>query len=195
MDRKVTLSIHFHLFHFLSLETSTNFLSSRLAVSTSLGPIIGSTIALNLGYKWCFLILIPTMTISTILMIFCHRPPTLTLAMRGKKTIREMDPIGNISLVLSCLGVLLALQFSSTDGKFNSIKVIFPFILSGIFTVIFCINMYMVDEKYSIFPRGLRNQTIVLSASMGFAVLFSETSIIYYLPLYLQVPFPVNSSP
>ena len=90
-------------------------------------------------------------------------------------------------MMAASLSLLLALQFSSETGRFDDCKFISFFAFSVIFLGCFAARLKLGDDVNCIIPRGLRNETVLLSAAMGFFILLAEYSLLYYLPFYFQV--------
>lgn len=151
---------------------------SVFALSSVVGPTLGSFITTHLSWRWNFYINLPLGIIAFAIL-------TLTLFEQKNEEKKHVDYLGSILLVISTISILLALKLGGGDYDWSSRQIIGLFSLGTISIISFLITEMKVKEP--ILPLGLfRNRVIAISSLVTFiqgVVMFGS---LLYIPLFVQ---------
>lgn len=154
------------------------------AAASAMGPIIGGALTERVTWRWCFLVNLPTIGVSVlVLFIFLdiHTPKTPLVA--GFKAI---DWFGTLLIIGGTTMILLALQFGGINFPWNSATVICLLVFGALTIVMF----FVVEWKFAEWPvipiRIFKRPSNLAALGVCFCHGFVFISGTYFLPLYFQ---------
>jgi drug resistance transporter, EmrB/QacA subfamily len=153
---------------------------SVLAMSSILGPTIGSFITSQWEWRWNFFINAP-LGIAALLII--------GIAMQDKKPVSsarlKVDYTGAVLLITTTVSILLTLKMGGIQYAWSS----WPIILLSIVGV-FALTMFLLVERRAaepILPLGMfRNRTVAGTAGVTFIQGIMLFGALLYIPLFVQ---------
>ncbi len=154
------------------------FISSTWGVSSVLGPVLGSFIALQMDWRWVFYINIP-LGVAAVIIVWRYYSDTIP---HHKERI---DYAGGVLLTLSIVSLLMT---SVTFGKtgthlsFSSLAYLGAFIL---FTVLFVIHERRAQNPI-LHIEFFRLRKFWLGNLLGFLASFTMYGVIAFMPLFSQ---------
>ncbi|KAL3470749.1 major facilitator superfamily domain-containing protein [Aspergillus californicus] len=153
-------------------------------VGGGLGGVFGGWINDTLGWRWAFLIQVPVIVVSTVLVAFTVKIPAKQ-AQTDK--IRRVDFIGAITLITALVLLLLGVN---TGG--NQLPWTHPLILTTLplSAVVLAIFIYIEANHASepIIPvRLLLNRTVLGACLTNWFSTMTVFGLLFYLPIFFQV--------
>lgn len=148
-------------------------------VSTVAGPLLGGLFVERLSWQWIFLINLPLGLLALVVIAFALKPQTEQLSHR-------IDYPGFVLLTGALSSFVIATSLGGSVFPWMSVQIIGLVALS----LLLLFGFVLVETKASepVLPLGLfRNNTFVITNSVGFLVGMAMFSTITFLPLYLQV--------
>ncbi|EOR02755.1 hypothetical protein E3P92_01927 [Wallemia ichthyophaga] len=157
-----------------------------VAISNSLGPILGGVFTETIGWRWIFWINLP-LTGAAILIVQIFLPQK-RITSNPREQIKRIDYIGTILVLASTTLTLLSLNWGGNEYAWDSAVVIALLVVGVVLMVVFVLVEASSFINLPILPMYLFNDRSV-SASF-FCTFFSGTifyGALYFLPHYLQV--------
>ncbi|KAK2593323.1 hypothetical protein QQS21_008966 [Conoideocrella luteorostrata] len=165
------------------------------AIAISSGPLIGGTLAENIGWRWCFYINLPFQGIAFALLAFflhVHDPRTEII-----KGLMAVDWLGSIAITGSVLMLLLGLQYGGEVYPWSS-AIVVCLILFGVLVCGMFVGIEWKLARYPVLPLRLFttrpiNALFVVDLTHGF-LLYGTA---YFVPFYFQVVIgatPIDSA-
>lgn len=154
------------------------------------GPIVGGTIASNIGWEWSFWINVPVVATSILLsiFIFLKDSPSLTrfdLSLHQK--IKRLDLIGAALLSSGLIWLVYALELLSTSTGFSVEEGAFT-ILAFVLLSMFLVHEYFVNANVGLIPRKLLAYREVWTTSVGLFFVFAGfINYTFFLSIFFQV--------
>jgi EmrB/QacA subfamily drug resistance transporter len=148
------------------------------ALSSVVGPTLGSFITTHLNWRWNFYINLPLGIVSFAI---------LSLALFEQKNTEKkyIDYLGSILLVITTISILLALKMGGIDYAWSSWQIIGLFALGALSMISFFFIEMKVKEP--ILPLGLFKNRIIASSSM---ITFIQGVVMFgsllYIPIFVQ---------
>lgn len=155
------------------------------AGASAVGPPIGGIFSRAKGrWRWLFWLNIP-ITVIAIIMISCFMHMK-TPKRDYKSNLKRMDWTGNALLILSTVGLGLALTWGGARYRWLSPAVLIPLIFSVIlFITFFYLELFKL--KHPTVPKELLSNRTAISAHLtSFAHGVVTMAIIYVIPTYFQ---------
>ncbi|KAH7141523.1 permease of the major facilitator superfamily [Dactylonectria estremocensis] len=150
-------------------------------------PIIGGTLVENLGWRWCFWIILPLAGLTFICLIFClpnvENDKNLTI----RQVISNIDLLGNSLFVLALTCLFLALSWAGTKYPWHSAVIIGLLAVFPVLLALFAWDQWLKADLAILPPRILRNRSVLAGFAFSFCCNSAMTVIEYYLPTYFQV--------
>ena len=159
-----------------------------------LGGVFGGLLSDYLSWRWAFLLQIPFIVVSTVMVWFLIDIPVNPSTMPA---LRRIDFLGAGTLVISLVLLLLGLN---TGG--NQLPWSHPFIITslGLFFVTLCAFIY-IESSTKLTPEPIipvstiiRSRTILAACLTNWFATMSAFLFLYYVPLYLQLSLSLSSS-
>lgn len=158
-------------------------MSLTFVVAGVIGPIIGGVFGSYVTWRWCFYINLCLGGIALPFFIFTYK----TVSPKGtfREKITNIDIIGNILMISSCVLILVALSCGVTE-KWSSASTIACFVLGGILFIVFCIYNFKYS-KHPVIPTRIVNNWRIDAALCSFSVSYSMFLVFeQFLSIYFQ---------
>ncbi|KAK4224901.1 major facilitator superfamily transporter [Podospora fimiseda] len=176
-------------------------ISSVFAISSVLGPLLGGAIADNTTWRWVFWlngpggILAITIIFISIPFSFPYSSETTTnffSTLNKEKKWKKFDFVGAFASLAASILVVFALEQGGVVYPWNSAAIIVPFVLSGVFWVIFVLWERGISLKGKIseplFPWRLACNRLVLGLLLNaFLTGFPFMTALINIPQRFQV--------
>lgn len=150
-------------------------------ISSIFGPLLGAFITEYVEWQWVFFINLPIGMLSFILIIFYYRESF-------EHSKQKIDWWGAVTLVLTIVALMLALQLGGKDYAWESPLIIGLFAVFGVFLVMFLyIESKAADPiiSFSMFKDRLFTTSCVAALLIGAAYITAIT----YIPIFVQGVF------
>ncbi|KAJ5606312.1 hypothetical protein N7510_009093 [Penicillium lagena] len=161
--------------------TYQGILGMVVALSNSLGPLIGGLFTEKVSWRWCFYINIPLTSISIFVVAFVLPLKRVKGDVKGK--LKKIDYLGCATMLISAILILLPISWGGTKYAWSSAGVIAPLVLGIVFFGIFV----LIELKLAALPlipmHIFKNTTV--SGALGGAFF---TGFMFYCNLYYVRP-------
>lgn len=153
-------------------------------LGSGLGGVFGGFISDTIGWRWAFLIQVPVILLSAVLVFFTvHIPVKET----DTSKIRRVDFLGAIALVLSMVLLLLGLNSGGNVVPWSHPLVYVSLPLAFVALVSF----WYIEDKVAVEPmipvRLLLDRTVGAACLTNWFATMATYTLIYYAPIYFQV--------
>ncbi|GCB25731.1 uncharacterized transporter C3H1.06c [Aspergillus awamori] len=152
-------------------------------VTLALGGVYGGGVANAIGWKWAFRIQVPFIILDIAMVAFYLNIPQG----KSRPIRRPVDYVGMVALLV----VIILFQFGMNAGgsafAWNSAAVLTTLILAALGFLAFLFWEFYKAENPHIPVRALLQRTVAASQLSSFFSNFGNTSIMYYVPVYLEV--------
>ncbi|PWY84416.1 multidrug resistance protein fnx1 [Aspergillus eucalypticola CBS 122712] len=149
----------------------------------ALGGVYGGGVANAIGWKWAFRIQVPFIILDIAMVAFYLNIPQG----KSRPIRRPVDYVGMVALLV----VIILFQFGMNAGgsvfAWNSAAVLTTLILAAVGFLAFLFWEFYKAENPHIPVRALLQRTVAASQLSSFFSNFGNTSIMYYVPVYLEV--------
>lgn len=151
------------------------------------GGVFGGLLADRLTWRWAFLLQVPFIVVSTVLVWFLVDIPVNPST---KPALRRIDFLGSSLLVASLVLFLLGLNTGGNQLPWSHPLIITSLVLSLVILVLF---MYLeAHEKWipePVLPVALiaKTRTVLFSCLANWFSTMAAFIALYYVPLYLQI--------
>lgn len=149
-----------------------------------LGGVFGGFINDSIGWRWAFLIQVPFVILSGILVFFTVKIPVKET---DKSRLKRVDFLGAFTLLASLVLLLLGLNAGGNQVPWNHPLVLTSLPLSAIFLAIF---VYVEDQVASepVIPvRLLLDRTVGAACLTNWFATMAVFGLLFYVPVYFQV--------
>ncbi|WP_051271205.1 MDR family MFS transporter [Shimazuella kribbensis] len=175
----IAFTIIFDIFQPEKRGKMNGLLGAVFGLSSVFGPSIGGYFTDYLNWKWIFLINLPIGIIATVvLLVFYHESK--------KHNKQKIDYIGAVTLMVSVLSLMFALELGGKNYAWGSWQIVSLFVVSAVFVALFLFVEAKVASdpivKLSLFQSKLFTTSQILSFIYG-AVMMVGAS---YIPLFIQ---------
>jgi MFS family permease len=137
-----------------------------------------------IGWRWAFLIQPPIIVVNGLLVFF-------VVKIHQKKTeaslLRQIDYLGGLTLIIAILFFQLALNSGGTTVGWSSTLVIASLVIAGISFALFIFWDFCKASNPAIPLRAMLQRTVAASQLSFFFASAANISILFYVPIYLQV--------
>ena len=153
-------------------------------LGSGLGGVFGGWIHDTIGWRWAFLIQVPFVIISGILVVFSVKVPVKEIE---KSLLKRIDFLGAVTLVVSLVLLLMGLNSGG-----NSVPWTHPLVLVSlpVSLVFFGLFIYVEDKRASepIIPvRLLLNRTVLSACLDNWVTTMAVFGLLFYAPIYFQL--------
>lgn len=156
-----------------------------VALSNSLGPVLGGIFTEKLGWRYCFYITLPFTCLSLVVIFFVL--PLRKVHGSVTEKLKKVDYLGAILTLVWAMLVILALSWAGTTYSWTSAAVLAPLIIGILLGALFVV-MEAKWIQLPLLPMNIfTNVTVSASMATTFANGVGFFVTLYYLPQYLQV--------
>ncbi|PGH14328.1 hypothetical protein AJ79_03150 [Helicocarpus griseus UAMH5409] len=153
-------------------------------LGSALGGVFGGWMNDTLSWRWAFLVQVPFIFVSTILVMWKVNVP---VKVTDTSRIKRIDLLGAGTLVVTLVLLLVGLNCGGNQVPWNSPLIWTTLPLSGVFLVLFI----YVEEKVASEPvipvRLLLDRTVLSACLTNWFTTMTVFAILFYAPLYFQV--------
>lgn len=149
-----------------------------------LGGVFGGWINDSLGWRWAFLIQVPFVVVSCILVAV-----TVKVPVKGDTTgrLKRVDFLGAITLVLTLVTFLLGLNTGGNQVPWTHPLVLTTLPLSAVFLGLFIYVEANLASEPVISVHLLLDRTVLSACLTNWFTTMAVFGLLFYLPLYFQV--------
>ncbi|PWY76041.1 MFS general substrate transporter [Aspergillus sclerotioniger CBS 115572] len=152
-------------------------------ITLALGGVYGGGVANAIGWKWAFRIQVPFIVLDIAMVAFFLNIPQG----KSRPVKRPVDYIGMASLLVIIILFQFGMNSAGSVFAWNSSAVLATLIIAGIGFITFIYwELYHATNPH-IPVRALLQRTVAASQLSSFFSNFANTSIMYYVPVYLEV--------
>lgn len=154
-------------------------------LGSGLGGVFGGLINDSLGWRWAFLIQVPFIVVSGILVAFLVKVPVRESDTWGR--LKRIDFLGAITLVLTLVTLLLGLNTGGNQVSWTHPLVLTSLPVSAVFLGLFIYVEANIASEPVIPVHLLLNRTVLSACLTNWFVTMTIYGLLFYLPLYFQV--------
>ena len=158
---------------------------STAAIGTTVGPIIGGSVA-QVDWRWVFYLNLPVSAIAIIAVVLFlnvqyKRSPS------WKHALARVDFLGNATFIPSIIAILLGLVLGGVKFRWDSYHIIVPLILEFLGWAAFHVYQASPICKEPSMPRRLfKNRTSGAGFILALISSMLLEAVAYFVPVYLQ---------
>ncbi|MCM3765928.1 MDR family MFS transporter [Neobacillus niacini] len=177
----IAFTIVFDIFPPEKRGKMTGLLGAVFGISSVLGPLLGAYITDYISWHWIFYVNIPLGLISIFLISYYYKE-----SLQHSK--QKIDWLGAITLVISVVSLMFALELGGKEYAWDSVPIISLFVSFFVFFVVFFIAEFKAEEP--ILPLWLFKRRL-FAASQLLAFLYGGTFIILtvFIPIFVQAVY------
>lgn len=148
------------------------------------GGLFGGWINDTWGWRWAFLVQVPFMVFSTIL-VLCK--VNIPIKEHDQSRLKRIDFLGSFTLTISLVLLLIGLNTGGNQVPWTHPLIIAAFILAAIFLGLFVYVEECVALEPVIPVNLLLHRTVMSACLTNWFTTMVTMSIITYIPVYFQV--------
>ncbi|KAH7152625.1 permease of the major facilitator superfamily [Dactylonectria macrodidyma] len=167
------------------------FLEGLAGISS---PIIGGGIVENLGWRWCFWIILPLAGLTFICLIFCLPNVRNDELLTTRQLLSNIDLLGNSLFVLALTCLFLVLSWAGIRYPWNSAVIIGLLAVFPVLLALFVWDQWLKADLAILPPRILRNRSVLAGFVFSFCCNSAMTIVEYYLPTDFQVVYGFSAT-
>jgi EmrB/QacA subfamily drug resistance transporter len=177
----IAFTIVFDIFPPEKRGKMTGLLGAVFGISSVAGPLLGAYITDLISWHWVFYINVPIGIVSCILVAKYYHESKQHLE-------QKIDWAGAITLVVSVISLMFALELGGKEYAWNSITIISLFTVFGLFFIIFLFAETKAKDPIISFWM-FKNR--LFAASQILAFLYGATFIILsiFIPIFVQAVY------
>lgn len=151
-----------------------------------LGGVFGGFCADKLGWRWAFLIQVPFIAVSGVLVWFLIDIPVNPST---KPPLRRIDFLGSVTLVISLVLLLIGLNTGGNQLPWSDARIITSLVLALVTLAAFLYiesNPKLVPEPIIPVSLIIRTRTVLAACLCNWFATMASFLFLYYIPLYLE---------
>ncbi|GLA06282.1 hypothetical protein AnigIFM60653_006810 [Aspergillus niger] len=152
-------------------------------VTLALGGVYGGGVSNAIGWKWAFRIQVPFIVLDIAMVAFYLNIPQG----KSRPIRRPVDYVGMVALLVIIILFQFGMNAAGSVFSWDSAAVLSTLILAGVGFLGFILWELYKAENPHIPIRALMQRTVAASQLSSFFSNFGNTSIMYYVPVYLEV--------
>lgn len=149
-----------------------------------LGGIFGGMINDTLGWRWAFLVQVPVIILSGILVTFTVKIPVKET---DRSRLKRVDFLGSLTIIIFLVLLLLGLNAGGNLVPWSHPLVLTSLPLSAVFFVIFVYIEDRVASEPMIPVRLLLDRTVGAACLTNWFSTMTVLGTLYYVPIYFQI--------
>ncbi|KAL2827843.1 major facilitator superfamily domain-containing protein [Aspergillus cavernicola] len=153
-------------------------------VGGGLGGVFGGWINDTLGWRWAFLIQVPIVVVSSILVAFTVKIPVKETP---KNKLRRVDFLGAITLIVALVLLLLGVNTGGNQLPWTHPLILTTLPLSAVVLGIFIYIEANLASEPIIPVRLLLNRTVLAACLTNWFSTMTVFGFLFYLPIFFQV--------
>lgn len=153
------------------------------------GGVVGGALADRLSWRWAFLLQVPFIALSAVLVVFLLDIPVTPVASKGS-ALRRIDFLGATLLVTSLVLLLLGLNTGGNQLPWSHPLIVTSLVLSGATLTLFIYleaSPAWVPEPMIPVVIIARSRTVLAAYLTNWFSTMASFLALYYVPLYLEV--------
>lgn len=148
------------------------------------GGVIGGWLNDWVGWRWAFLIQVPFVVVSGIMVFFLVKIP---VSQSSRPSLKRVDFLGAGLLILALVLFLLGVNTGGNQLPWNS-----PYIIASLVLAVVCFGAFIyVEDKVATEPmipvRLAATRTVLAACLTNWFSTMAVFLALYYVPFYLQV--------
>ncbi|KEF51748.1 uncharacterized protein A1O9_12085 [Exophiala aquamarina CBS 119918] len=154
------------------------------------GGVVGGVLADRLSWRWAFLLQVPFIVLSAVLVVFLLDIPLNPASSSKGSALRRIDFLGATLLVTSLLLLLLGLNTGGNQLPWSHPLIVTSLVLSGATLALFLYlesSPHWIPEPMIPVPVIVRSRTVLAAYLTNWFGTMASFLALYYVPLYLQV--------
>ena len=177
----IAFTIVFDIFPPENRGKMTGLLGAVFGASSVLGPLLGAYITDYISWHWVFYVNVPIGIVSIILIVRYYHE-----SLQHSK--QKIDYLGAITLVISVVSLMFALELGGKEYDWNSVQIIGLFSSFFVFFIAFFIAEFKAEEP--ILPLWLFKRRL-FATSQILSFLYGGTFIILtvFIPIFVQAVY------
>ncbi|KAJ5613036.1 hypothetical protein N7510_006230 [Penicillium lagena] len=151
---------------------------------SGLGGLFGGWVNDTIGWRWAFLIQVPFLVVSCVLVAW-----KLDIPVKESDTarIKRVDFLGAVTLVITLVTLLLGLNTGGNQVPWTHPLVLTSLPLAAVFLGIFIFVEVKVASEPIIPVRLLLDRTVLAACLINWFLTMTVFGLLFYLPLFFQV--------
>ncbi|KAF9929812.1 hypothetical protein FBU30_001186 [Linnemannia zychae] len=167
-------------------------IGSMFGLSAIIGPLLGGVLAEKSTWRWAFYLNLPLGAIGIAIVSWILKLPVVGGTRREK--LKRVDFLGSFTIVVGIVCVLLSTNWGGNEYAWNSVQIIVPYVVGGLFLVAF---LY-VEAKVAVEPlmpfRLFKNRSVSAAYATSFFIGGAFMGAIFFVPLYFQMVKHFNAT-
>ncbi|MCJ1352741.1 MAG: hypothetical protein MMC33_002725 [Icmadophila ericetorum] len=153
-------------------------------VGAALGGVYGGFINDTIGWRWAFLIQVPFVALSTVIVYFTVNIPVKATE---KSAWKRIDYLGSFMLIVTLVTLLLGLNSGG-----NLVPWTHPLVLTTLpLSALLLLGFIYVENNYAAEPvipvKLLLDRTVLSACFTNFFITISTFGVLFFAPIYFQV--------
>ncbi|KAF9142268.1 hypothetical protein BG015_000987 [Linnemannia schmuckeri] len=167
-------------------------IGSMFGLSSVIGPLLGGVLAEKSTWRWAFYLNLPLGIVGIAIVSWILRLPPVEGTRKDK--LKRVDFLGSFTIVVGIVCVLLSTNWGGNEYAWNSVQIIVPYVVGGLFLFVF---LY-VEAKVAVEPimpfRLFSNQSVSAAYITSFFIGGAFMGAVFYCPLYFQMVMHYNAT-
>lgn len=149
-----------------------------------LGGVFGGWVNDTLGWRWAFLLQVPFLVVSCILVAVKVKIP---VKVSDTARIKRVDFLGATTLVLTLVSLLLGLNAGGNQVPWTHPLVLTSLVMAAVFLALFIYVEAKVASEPVIPVRLLLDRTVAAACLTNWFTTMAVFGLLFYLPVFFQV--------
>jgi EmrB/QacA subfamily drug resistance transporter len=177
----IAFTIVFDIFPIEQRGKMTGLLGAVFGSASVFGPLIGAYLTENLSWHWVFYVNLPIGLLSLFFILKAYKESSPT-------TKQSIDWWGAVTLVISVVSLMFALELGGKEYDWDSEQIIALFVSFAVFFIAFFIAETKAKDPIISFWMFKRR---IFAASQAIAFLYGATFVILtvFIPIFVQAVY------